>query len=99
MTDLSKLHFSKPTGTPAGCGFGLHSKMETCCREGRLPPGEGAAQRRVRAKMGPHPALRTFSRREKDSPTTWSPYFGKAVVYDRARYLHRNCAFHDRTER
>jgi hypothetical protein len=43
---------------------------ELSLRESPLPPGEGAAKRRVRDFQDlkiPHPALRaTFSRREKD---------------------------------
>src|SRR5262249_16985641 len=48
-------------------------KLKTCFGEIPLPPGEGAAKRRVRAPTDPHPALRaTFSRREKDSARTVS---------------------------
>src|SRR5262245_2915961 len=51
--------------------------------------GEGAAKAAGEGgEIGPHPALRaTFSRREKDSPTSWPPYLG-----DRPLQLHRTDA-------
>src|SRR6266480_6969638 len=52
-----------------------------------LPSGEGGAERRVRVRecvnLGPHPALRaTFSRREKDTPSSFSLIW-TTVVTDR----------------
>src|SRR5215831_5631406 len=62
----------------AECGLQPVRKCGTGCSCVPLPPGEGAAKRRVRGKMGPSSGpSATFSRREKDSPArfllSWTP--------------------------
>ena len=48
---------------------------------GPLPLGERAAKRRVKEKMGPHPALRaTFSQREKDSRQSFGVFRTGLVI-------------------